>query len=80
MALQSPLHWLMNHARKPALEFEPLFSLKEASALLGISPLALRRAAKSGQIHSVRLHSRARFKFRESELRKFLDPKKNDEK
>jgi hypothetical protein len=83
MALPSPLRLLLQKQQKPAaIQFERMFSLKDAARLLGIGTLALRRATKKNPplIHSVRLHPRGHIKFRESELRKFLEPKTNDEK
>ena len=81
MSLPSSLTLLLQRQQqqKP-LAYEPMWSLKDASRLLGISALALRRATKKGLISCVRLHSRGRLKYRESELRKFLEPKNNDEK
>jgi hypothetical protein len=80
MPAHSPLRWLIQKQQKPALEFERMFSLREAACLLGIGPLALRRATKAGLIHAVRLHDRAHFKYRESELRKYLEPAQQDPK
>ena len=61
--------------QKAPLIAEPMYSIGEAANLLGIGTLALRRATKKGLIHAVRLHARGHFKYRESELRKFLEPR-----
>jgi len=71
----TPLKWLL-HKTRPALQVEPVFTLREAAAMVGLQIGQMRRHVKAGRVKSIRIGERGHFKVLQSEIERIREESK----
>lgn len=52
--------------------FEPLLTIKQAAAIIGVVEATVKRWAKSGKLKVTRINSRGDMRFRQEDLEEYL--------